>query len=209
MRPACLLAALSALALVPSAADAQYRRRCRADDRECVRIYVREESDRDYRSHWRRRQLSLMVGVLNTDLGDNDNLPMAALRADRRVSRLVRAELDVTYAFGELEGVALNPPGGDVNTSLATATVGVQGELPIPYVRPYAGAALGLFGRFDEKGKGGERFVRTTTAFPIGVRIPVGDRLSLRAEVRFRFDADPTGATTQEAEQTAGLSFAF
>jgi len=213
--PAALLAALSVLllaGLVPATAEAQIRRRCRSCERERVRVYVRE-GRRDYdRDYWRRRQLSLLVGVLNTDLGSNDKLPMAAMRADWRLARFVRGEVGASYALGQLDFGAAGTPGapsGDVNTSLFTATVGIQGELPIPFVRPYAGAAAGLFGRFDEKGSGGQRFVRTTTAFPVGVRIPVSDRLSLRAEVRFRFDADPSGATTENVEQTAGLSFAF
>src|SRR3712207_8035871 len=35
------------------------------------------------------------------------------------------------------------------NSSLLAATVGIQAELPTPVIRPYIGAAAGLFGRFD------------------------------------------------------------
>jgi hypothetical protein len=218
MRHACLFMVLSSLLFAGSTpAEAQSRRRCRTCDRDPDRVHVivrdrQRAYDRYDRGYTRGRQLSLMVGVLDSDFAGDENFPMAALRADWRLSRFVRSEVDATYAVGELEfGPTTTPgaPSGDVNTSLFTATVGIQGELPIPFVRPYAGAAVGLFGRFDEKGAGGERFVRTTTAFPVGVRIRFSQRLALRAEARFRFDADPDGATAGNVEQTAGLSFTF
>jgi hypothetical protein len=203
-RPLAVLLALLLAGTLPTAAEAQLRRRCRSceRDRDRVRVIVRD-GDRWYGGG---RQLSLMVGVLDSDFDNDESFPMAALRADWRLSRWVRSEVDATYAVGELESGA---PTGDVSTSLFTATVGIQGELPLPFVRPYAGAAVGLFGRFDEKGSGGERFVRTTTAFPVGLRLRFSPRLALRAEARFRFDAHPSGATAANVEQTAGLSVTF
>jgi hypothetical protein len=204
-RPIALLSALLLAGTLPTAAEAQLRRRCRSCERDRDRVHVVvRDGDRWYGGG---RQLSLMVGVLDSDFANDENLPMAALRADWRLSRWVRSEVDATYAVGELE---FGTPTGDVNTSLFTATVGVQGELPLPFVRPYAGVAVGLFGRFDEKGTAGaERFVRTTTAFPVGLRLRFSPRLALRGEVRFRFDAHPDGATAANVEQTAGLSVTF
>jgi hypothetical protein len=146
-----------------------------------------------------------MVGALNTDFAGDDNFPMAALRADWRLRRWLRSELGVSYALGDVP--APGDAAGERSTSLATATVGIQAELPFRYLRPYAGVATGLFGRFDESG--GARFVRTTQEFPVGVRVPVSSRLALRAEARFRFDQHENNTTAANVEQTAGLSFAF
>jgi hypothetical protein len=204
-RPLAVLSALLLAGVLPATAEAQFRRRCRSceRDRDRVHVIVRDQ-DRWYGGG---RQLSLMVGVLDSDFDGDENFPMAALRADWRLSRWVRSEVDATYAVGELDFAS---PTADVNTSLFTATVGIQGELPLPLVRPYAGVAAGLFGRFDEEGAAGaQRFVRTTTAFPVGLRVRFSPRLALRGEVRFRFDADPSGATAANVEQTVGLSFSF
>jgi hypothetical protein len=136
-----------------------------------------------------------MVGALNTDFAGDDNFPMAALRADWRLRRWLRSELGVSYALGDVP--APGDAAGERSTSLATATVGIQAELPFRYLRPYAGVATGLFGRFDESG--GARFVRTTQEFPVGVRVPVSSRLALRAEARFRFDQHENNTTAAKS----------
>ena len=191
-----LFAVLSALVLVASTADAQ-RRGDRPGDR---RVVVRREA---YSQP--ERELSLMFGALNYDLGD-ENFPMAAVRTDWRLSRWALGEMSLSYALGEVERPA-DTPGEDLDTSLLAATVGVLAELPIPYFRPYVGAAFGLFGRFDEEG--GDSFLRPTHAFPVGLRIAISDRLALRGEARFRFDQHQDGRTATDVEQTVGVSFAF
>lgn len=161
-----------------------------------------------------RRQLSLQVGALRYDENGRETIPAAALRGDFRLTRLLRSELGASYGFGDLPRVApavlpgLAP--SLVRAHALAATVGVLGELPTPVVRPYAGVAAGLFGRFDERGSaGGQRFVRPTLAFPVGVRAYVSPRLALRGEVRFRFDQLPSGASATNTEFTAGLSVGY
>lgn len=200
MRGIRLFALLATILVIPSIADAQHRRR--PDRRRGESVIVRVE-------RWERqpqRQLALLVGVLNADLPGDDNFPMAALRADWRLARYLRSEVGVAYALGELtQGTGATAT--EVSSSLLTATIGLQAELPLPYIRPYVGAAAGLFGRRDEEG--GERFIRPTHAFPAGVRIPLSNRLALRGEVRYRFDEQEGGPTLVNVEQVGGLSFTF
>ncbi|HEU4630275.1 MAG TPA: hypothetical protein VFS08_11065 [Gemmatimonadaceae bacterium] len=163
------------------------------------------------RSYFERspaRQLSLSVGVLRYDPADDDNFPMAALRVDWRLRHWLRSEVGLAYALADVTPAGA-PAGSDeeINSSLLAATVGVQAELPVPYVRPYVGAAAGLFGRLDEEG--GDRFVRPTMAFPVGIRIPLSSRLGLRAEARWRFDEHETGGSAVDVEQTVGVSFGW
>ena len=60
--------------------------------------------------------------------------------------------------------------------------------------------------RNEEKGTS---YVRTTMAFPVGLRFLLSDRVSLRAEARFRFDQRRTGGEAVGVEQTGGLSVVF
>jgi hypothetical protein len=159
------------------------------------------------------RQLSLSVGALRYEPDGDANHPMAAMRVDWRLRNWLRSEMGVSYA---LAGLDVPPPEGgtatdEVSSSLLAATVGLQAELPFRYVRPYVGAAAGLFARIDEDDdeREGESFVRPTMAFPVGVRIPVSSRLGIRAEARFRFDEHRDGASVPNVEQTVGLSFGF
>jgi hypothetical protein len=157
------------------------------------------------------RQMSLVVGALDTDFSGDDNFPMAALRADWRMTRFLRIEVGGAFATGQIDNPNPQAADPDMQTQLSAVTVGILAELPLPFGRPYIGAAAGLFGRFDSKDKedGGERFVRPTNAFPVGVRLPLSDRLSLRGEVRFRFDQFKSGASATNVEQTVGLSFNY
>lgn len=195
MRSTVLVALVVLASITPATSHAQRRRE--------VRVQYRDDDQR-----WARndRYISLMVGALDADFAEDRNFPMAALRADWRLARLIRTELDVTYALVEVPRL----PGSadeDANSNVFTSTLGVQAELPLDIVRPYAGVAVGLFGRFDQEG--GRRFVRPTHAFPLGLRVMVSPRLALRAEVRWRFDSSPNGPSTVDREQTAGLSFSY
>jgi hypothetical protein len=190
------LLVVCALALLPAATQAQWR------------IVRRSSSSYHRQPATPSREASLVVGVLSYDFANDDNFPMAALRFDWRLTRFLRSELSVSYAVAQVD----DPTGaGDMNASLGAATVGLRAELPIPFVRPYVGAAMGLFGRVDAKDKdaGGSRSIRPTHAFPVGVRIPLSDRAAIRGEVRWRFDQHQGGLTAVDIEKTAGLSFAF
>lgn len=196
-------ALICALVLVPALAEAQSTR-----DRD------RERDDRRYRtvrvSLERRdrvpdREITMSVGALRSD-DDDKNLPMAALRTDWRLRRWLRSELGVSYAIGSTDV----PAGGGATNSrsvqIGTATVGLRAEFPNRFVRPYVGVAAGLVMRDEESG---DRFTRTTMAFPAGVRVLLSDRVSLRVEARARFDTRRTGGEATGIEQTGGLSIVF
>ena len=197
-----ILAALALSPLLPASAEAQ-RRRYPRPRTERVIVHTSRHPDRWYGAD---RRVSLMVGVLDVEQpGDDADFPMAALRAEWRLGRFVRSELGASFAVGEFDAVA--PATEDVSSTLAAATLGVQAEMPLPFVRPYVGAAAGIHGRWDEGD--GTSFVRPTISFPAGVRLPLSSRLSLRGEVRWRFDEQESGASAINVEQTAGLSVAF
>ncbi|MDZ7631966.1 MAG: hypothetical protein U5K74_11650 [Gemmatimonadaceae bacterium] len=207
-RPTVARAALCALLFLPSMLEAQ-------SQRERERERQRQETERrvrtlrisiDRRERTPDREITMSVGALRSD-DDDRNLPMAALRTDWRLRRWLRSELGVSYAIGTID-----PPGGGLiappsrSLQLASATVGLRAELPASVVRPYVGIAAGLALR-DEEGSG--TFVRTTMAFPAGLRILLSDRVSLRAEARARFDQRRAGGQAVGIEQTGGLSVAF
>lgn len=201
-RPTVVCCALAALTLLPAVAGAQSSRDRRQTER---RVSVlRFDSNR--RDHTPDREVAMSVGALR--LQDEDaNLPMAALRADWRLRNWLRSEVGASYAIGTVDW----NPGGIATTQsrslqLATATVGVRAELPARLIRPYVGIAAGLALRDEEFGT---RTVRTTMAFPTGVRFVLSDRVSLRGEARFRFDQRRLGGEAVSVEQTGGLSVAF
>lgn len=156
------------------------------------------------------RSVSLLVGGFSYDFGGDETFPMAALRLDHRISPHLVAELGTSYALARVDVVDHSQPDPTVreeNSSITAATVGIQAELPLRHVRPYAGIAAGLFGRFDAGG--GDRFLRTTTAFPVGVRIPASDRLTARAEVRLRFDEHQDGGSAVDTEMLLGIGWRY
>ncbi|HEY0971513.1 MAG TPA: hypothetical protein VGE02_11155 [Gemmatimonadales bacterium] len=191
----------AALVLVPSFAQAQrvIVRRGKVVERE-------ERQPRRWRDREPARRMTLAVGVLNYEPADDD-FPMAALRADWRLSRWLRSELGVSYAMGDVPLPVVDGP-VEVDTHLMNASIGLNAELPVPVVRPYVGVSGGLFARFDDEG--GEDFVRPSIAVPVGLRLPITPRLGLRAEVRWRFDQhEGSGDSAVDREMTAGLSFGF
>lgn len=198
------VAMLGALMFLPMLAHAQSTR-----DRERERDTRRERTVRisfDRRERMPDREITMSVGALRSD-DDDKNLPMAALRTDWRLRRWLRSEVGVSYAIG-----SITPPGGGIilpssrTLQLGTATVGLRAELPGSLIRPYVGVAAGLALR-DEAG--GTSYVRTMMAFPAGLRFILGDRVSVRAEARFRFDQRRSGGEAVSVEQTGGLTVAF
>lgn len=161
-----------------------------------------------------RRSVTLQVGGLASDvfISEAQSYPTVGVLADWRLSRYLLAEVGSSYTRGRVEVANHTGPVStyhEKTTQLATATVGMQAELPLPYVRPYVGIASGLFLRLDPSG--GDRFLSTTQAFPVGVRVPVTDRMAARGEVRVRYDNHwgAEGGTALGAEATVGMSFKF
>lgn len=209
---AAVALAAASLAATPVAAEAQrvVVRRGQPPRQPPRTVVVRRAQDR-----WDRgasRSLTLSVGALRYRDAADDNHPMAALRAEWRLRSWLRSELGMSYALANLDVLpAGSATAEEIDASLLTATVGLNAEAPIPFVRPYVGAAVGLGARFDGDGETyeGDSFVRPVVAFPVGVRIPVSPRLGLRAEARFRFDEQPDGRSMTNVEQTIGVSFGF
>lgn len=185
-----LVLACAALSLLPDGAEAQRRRG----------VFIRA-------AEVPTRTLSLQVGGFTYDREDDDTFPMAALRVDWRLSRHIRAEVGAAYALGETEVAQGDAVAEEENTSLVSVAAGVQAEARLGPVRPYLGVAAGLFGRFDPEG--GERFVRPTHEFPVGLRIALTRDLGLRAELRPRFDEHEDGRSSPDFEQTLGVTFRF
>jgi hypothetical protein len=160
-----------------------------------------------------RRSVTLQVGGLVSDvfISEAQQYPTVGVLADWRISRYVLAEVGSSYTRGRVEVANHTGPVTtykEETTQLATATVGMQAELPLPYVRPYVGIASGLFLRLDVPG--GDRFLSTTQAFPVGVRVPVTARMAARGEVRVRYDNHwGDQGTTLGAEATVGMSWRF
>lgn len=202
--------AAGALAIPSDAAEAQRVVVRRSPQPARTTTVVRRTHDRD--DAMASRSLTLSVGALRYRDDADESHPMAALRAEWRLRSWLRSELGMSYALANFdvtpEGAAASE---EIDASLATATVGLTAELPFPFVRPYAGAAVGLGARFDGDGDTyeGDTFVRPLLAFPVGVRIPVSPRLGLRAEARFRFDEQRDGRSLTNVEQTIGVSFGF
>lgn len=157
-----------------------------------------------------KRTVSVMVGGLSSEINESTTFGMAAARADFRLSRYVLAEAGVSYARGEVEVgnyTSPTPTFSMETTSLGTATVGIQAELPLRYVRPYVGVASGLYMRLDPEG--GHRFLSTTNEFPAGVRVPLTRSLGARGEVRLRYDEQQGNGQELGAEVTFGMSWKF
>lgn len=202
-RPTLALAALAALVLVPSLAESQSTRDRDREDRRVRTVRLSFER----RDRVPDREITMSVGALRSD-DDDETLPMAALRTDWRLRRWLRSEVGVSYAIGSTERLEL---GGVISPEsrslqLATATVGLRAELPAQYIRPYVGVAAGLLLRAEEDGA---QYVRTTMAFPTGIRISLSERVSLRGEARWRFDQRRVGGQAVRVEQTGGLSVVF
>lgn len=195
------LAALCALALLPSLASAQRDRERDTRPTRTIRLSF------DRRDRVPDREITMSVGALRSQ-NDDENLPMAALRTDWRLRRWLWSEVGVSYAVGSTsrpeESAVIAP--NSTSLMIGSATVGLRAELPSRVVRPYIGVAGGLTYRDEEDGA---RYVRTMMAFPTGVRFALSDRVSLRAEARWRFDQRRSGGEGVRVEQTGGLSVVF
>lgn len=152
--------------------------------------------------------LTLQGGGLMYDREDDGTFPMGAVRVDWPLSRYVRAEVGGSFAR---PGTTMTRPiaqnvmeAYEAHSSLATATVGLQAQLPTRIASPYVGIATGLFGRFDPAG--GDRFIRPTQEVMAGVRVPVRGGIGLRGELRYRMDQHQDGGSSDDIEHTLGVT---
>ncbi len=196
------LLSFGALLLLPSFVEAQARRDRGSEDRRVRTIRLSYER----RDRVPEREVQMSVGALRSE-DDDKQLPMAAMRIDWRLRRWLRSEVGLSYAIGTYNPTGTGAvPAPSRALQLGSATVGLRAELPTPLVRPYVGVAVGLAYRNEENG---DPFTRTMMAFPAGVRVPLSNRVSLRAEARFRFDQRRSGGEAIGVEQTGGLSVVF
>lgn len=159
-----------------------------------------------------KRTVTARAGGLMVDAEGDASKLMLGLGVDWQLSKHVLAEVDGSWSLSDGLIVDYSDPTNyrswPTKTHLATATVGVQAQAVLGPVRPYVGIATGLFVHYDVKA-GGDRFPRYTTAFPLGVRVDVTDRIGLRGELRPRFDVAQSGNAGINLEQTLGLSLRF
>jgi hypothetical protein len=154
--------------------------------------------------------IAVMAGGLIYDFEGDQTKLMLAGSADWQITKHIIVELGSTWSRFDITRLdhTQNPVVSVPSTTqLFTGTVGVQGQVRLGRVRPYIGAATGVFVRYDAEG--GDRFIRPTTSFPLGVRIDVHDRFGIRAELRARFDEHQSGASGTNVEQTLGVTLGF
>jgi hypothetical protein len=156
------------------------------------------------------RHLSILAGGFTYDFGGDATSPAAAVRVDTRLSRHLIGEVGFSYSSVPVtivNNAEPDPTSREARSNIMALTAGVQAELPLSFARPFVGIAAGIFGRFDPKG--GDRFVLSTMAFPVGVRVPVTERVGARAEARIRFDDHQGGTTAADSELLVGLTWRF
>jgi hypothetical protein len=156
------------------------------------------------------RSVAVMAGGLMYDFEGDQTKLMLSGSADWQITKHLIVELGSTWSRFDISRLdhTQNPVVSVPSTTqLFTGTVGVQGQLQLGRVRPYLGAATGVFVRYDAEG--GDRFIRPSTSFPLGVRIDVLDRFGIRGELRARFDEHQSGASGINLEQTLGVSVRF
>jgi hypothetical protein len=84
--------------------------------------------------------------------------------------------------------------------------LGLRAEAPISMMfRPYLGLATGMHGTFEPEG--GDDFFGTSTQAFGGLDIGTWDGLGLRLEARYRLDQQQDGASADNMELTAGLTW--
>jgi hypothetical protein len=149
-----------------------------------------------------KRALTLQAGGFSYDQIDADRSPMLGLQMNWALSPLVVSEVGVTGSQVSLPGVL-----GTDNRRVGTLTVGVQAQAPLPYVQPYVGVSTGVVREFDRVADG--HTVRSTHAFPVGVRVPLSQHVGLRGEVRYRFDDLDGGRNVPNTERTLGVTVRF
>jgi hypothetical protein len=148
------------------------------------------------------RSFTLHAGGFQYDQAGGHRAPMLGARLNWALSPLVISEVGASVA--RVDASRLAPAqAGMQNRDLATLTVGVQAQAPLPYVQPYVGVSTGLISQMDRPD--GEHTVRPTTAFPVGVRVPLSQHVGVRGEVRYRFD-DLQGMSRSNREATLGVS---
>jgi hypothetical protein len=151
--------------------------------------------------------LALQVGTFMFDRGGDESTASVALRASWKYNRFVWGEVGAMGSRVRRALLSGSPVTLDrrERATLAGLDVGVQAQLPLPVVQPYIGVATGFFGYFE--GNSGNNLIRPSHHAMGGVRTAIGQHLGLRAELRARFDQFSDGGTSNNFEQTVGISW--
>ena len=147
---------------------------------------------------WGRHAISLQIGGFTHDYYGDEMSPMIAVRSGWRFHQWAIAELGGMYTRPE------NP--GEPSTNMIGVDLGVRAEAPVSMmIRPYLGLAAGIHGTFEPEG--GDRFFGPSTQAVGGLHIGTWDGLGLRLEGRYRLDQQQDGASADNLELTAGLTW--
>jgi hypothetical protein len=149
------------------------------------------------------RSFTLHAGGFSYDQAEGYRAPMLGARLNWALSPVVVTEVGASVARVDASRISPIQATGVENRDLATLSVGVQAQAPLPYVQPYVGISTGLITQVDRPS--GESTVRPTTAFPVGVRVPLSQHVGVRGELRYRFD-DLAGVNRANREATLGVS---
>jgi hypothetical protein len=147
---------------------------------------------------WGRHTITLQIGGFSHDYYGDEMSPMVAVRSGWRFHGWAIAELGAMYTRPE------NP--GDFSTNMLGVDLGVRAELPASMMlRPYLGLATGMHGTFEPAP--GDRFFGPSTQAFAGINVGTWDGLGLRLEARYRLDQMQDGASADNTELTAGLTW--
>ncbi|HIF07620.1 MAG TPA: hypothetical protein EYQ64_11930 [Gemmatimonadetes bacterium] len=154
--------------------------------------------------------MGFAAGSFNYESSGDQGFPIYAVRFDQPTSEWARFEMGVSYVRPEVQTDAVgnfDPALPSKYSNLVTFTLGLQGRWMLGPLEPYAGIAVGFFGRYDNDFDG-RRFSSSTFAFPVGIRIWATDHIGVRGEFRFNQDGHQV-VTRSDSEMTAGLFWTF
>ncbi len=147
---------------------------------------------------WGRHTITLQIGGFTHDYYGDDMSPMIAVRSGWRFHNWAIAELGGMYTRPETPG--------DFSTNMFGVDLGVRAEAPLStMIRPYLGLATGIHGTFEPEG--GDRFFGPSTQALGGLHLGTWDGLGVRLEARYRLDGQQDGASADNMELTAGLTW--
>ena len=147
---------------------------------------------------WGRHTITLQIGGFTHDYYGDEMSPMLAVRSGWRFHNWAIAELGGMYTRPE------NP--GEPSTNMFGVDLGVRAEAPLStMIHPYVGLATGIHGTFEPDG--GDRFFGPSTHALGGINLGTRDGLGLRFEARYRLDQMQDGASADNMELTAGLTW--
>ena len=143
----------------------------------------------------------LRVGVLSTNTGSGPTATAAVSRSFLR--DIVVGEIGLGYATF-VDDVSFNSP--PQRTHVAIGDLEAQLQLPLRWVRPYGGVAIGMVRYLTELPR--EKTVGSVSA-ALGVRVPVGKAALIRVDYRLREWTSPldAGFYTESSAVSVGVGF--